>query len=103
MSDDPQQTQDTAAPGHDPLRQSRTSRFWIWLLVSGVVLVLLVVFIAQNTQSVRLSFLGWSGHLPLAVALLITAAASILMTAVAGTLRILQLRRRVRRERRRQG
>ena len=66
----------------------------------GLVLVLLIVFIAQNTQSVKVSFLGWDGHAPLAVALLLSAAAAMVVTAVAGTLRILQLRRRVGRENR---
>jgi uncharacterized integral membrane protein len=65
----------------------------------GLVLVLLVVFIAQNTQTVSVSFLGWDGTAPLAVTLLIATAAGLFLAAVAGSLRILQLRRRVRRER----
>ena len=88
------------ASGKDPLRQSRTSRAWAAILGFGLVLVLLIVFIAQNTQSVKVSFLGWDGHAPLAVALLLSAAAAMVVTAVAGTLRILQLRRRVGRENR---
>jgi uncharacterized integral membrane protein len=87
-------------PGKDPLRQSRTSKAWAAVLGFGLVLVLLIVFIAQNTQSVKVSFLGWDGHAPLAVALLLSAAAAMVVTAVAGTLRILQLRRRVGRENR---
>lgn len=82
----------------DPLRQSRASRTWVALIGIGVLLVLLVIFVVQNTQTVKVTFLGWSGHVPLAVALLIAAAAAILITAAAGTLRILQLRYRVRRE-----
>lgn len=85
----------------DPLRTSRTSSAWVAAVGFGVVLVLLVVFIVQNTEKVQISFLGWNGHTSLAVALLVAAAGGILVTATAGTLRILQLRRRVRRERRR--
>lgn len=81
----------------DPLRQSRTGQFWVGLTGFGVVLVLLIIFIAQNTQSVRVSFLAWSGQAPLAVVLLAAVAGAILACAIAGTLRILQLRRRVRR------
>jgi uncharacterized integral membrane protein len=111
MTEDPRTTPGTderspgeeSSYGKDPLRHSRTSRAWLALLGFGVVLVLLVVFIAQNTQSVQVSFLGWQGHAPLAVALLVAAAAAIVVTAVAGTLRILQLRRRVGRESRRRG
>lgn len=64
----------------------------------GVVLVLLVVFIAQNTDPVRVRFLGFEGETPLAVALLIAVAAGLLLTALAGSLRLWQVRRRVRRE-----
>lgn len=83
--------------GADPLRGSRAGAVWVALVGVGVLLVLLVIFILQNTQSVRVSFLGFDGRAPLAVCLLIAAAAGILLTALAGTLRILQLRHRVRR------
>jgi len=66
-----------------------------------VVLILLVIFIAQNTRSVTVSFLGWEGHTSLAVALLIAAVAGLLIAAIAGSLRILQLRTRVRHDRKR--
>jgi uncharacterized integral membrane protein len=64
----------------------------------GLVLLLLIVFIAQNTQSVNVSFFGWDGQTPLAVALLIATTAGLFLATVAGSLRILQLRRRVRRD-----
>lgn len=85
----------------DPLRRSRTSGVWTALVVLAVVLVLLVIFIAQNTQSVRVSYFAWEGEPPLAVALLIAAVAGIVLAAIAGSLRIIQLRRRVRRDRHR--
>ena len=70
---------------------------WLSVLGLGVVLVLLVVLILQNTQKVEVSFLWWEGTPPLAAALLIAAAAGIAITAIAGSLRILQLRRRMKR------
>lgn len=84
----------------DPLRGSRTSGFWIAVASLGLVLLLLIIFIAQNTRTTTVSFLGWDGQVPVAVALLIAAAAGLFLATVAGSLRILQLRRRVRRERR---
>jgi len=78
-----------------------TARAWLAVVTLAVVLILLIVFIAQNTETVAVSFLGFKGHAPLAVALLIAAVAGLVLAAVAGTLRILQLRRRVRRERKR--
>lgn len=82
----------------DPLRTSPTSQVWLALAALAVVLVLLVVFIAQNTTQVPLAFLGWDWHPPLAVALLAAAAAGLLLAVIAGSLRILQLRRRVHRD-----
>jgi uncharacterized integral membrane protein len=86
--------------GSDPLRGSRTSGFWAAVIVLALLLLLLAVFILQNTQKVEVSFFGWDGRAPLAATLLIGAVAGALMVASAGALRILQLRRRVKRERR---
>jgi len=87
--------------GKDPLRSSRAGRTWASVVALAIVLVLLVIFIAQNTRSVTVSFLGWEGSTPLAVALLIAAVAALFVAAVAGSLRIWQLRARVRRDQRR--
>jgi uncharacterized integral membrane protein len=82
----------------DPLRGSRTSGFWAAVVALGVLLLLLVVFLAQNTRTTTVSFLVWDGEVPVAVALLIAAVAGLSLAALAGALRILQLRRRIRRE-----
>ncbi|MFC7497147.1 MULTISPECIES: LapA family protein [unclassified Nocardioides] len=95
---EPEVTEPTPRP-KDPLRRSRTSGAWTAVIIAAVLLVLLVTFIAQNTDDVHISFLGWDGTVPLAVALLIASAAGVVITAVVGTLRIWQLRRRVRRDR----
>ena len=88
---------DAGTPTKDPLRGSRTSGLWATVIALGLVQLLLIIFVAQNTQKVNVSFLGWDGQTPLAVALLIAAAAGLFIAAVAGSLRILQLRRRVKR------
>ena len=80
----------------NPLRGSRTSGVWEGTVGLGLLLVLLVVFIAQNTDTTTVRFLSFQGEAPVAVALLIATAAGILLTATAGSLRILQLRRRTR-------
>ena len=92
----PQPTRQVRA--EDPLRGSRTSGIWAAVVGLGLVLLLLVVFIAQNTQTVDVAFLGWEGTAPLSVTLLIAAATGLFLAAAAGTLRIVQLRRRVRRD-----
>src|SRR5690349_24450625 len=48
-------------PAPDPLRRSRTSTVWIGVIVFAVVLVVLLIFVLQNTQPVEVSFLGFSG------------------------------------------
>ena len=85
--------------GHDPLRGSRTSGTWIAVITLSMLLLLLAVFILQNTQKVEVAFFGWNGRAPLAATLLIAAAGGALVVACAGVLRILQLRRRVKRQR----
>jgi uncharacterized integral membrane protein len=92
-------TERETRPELNPLRGSRTSGLWFAVVGSAIVLVLLIVFIAQNTDPVDVTFLGWEGETPLAVALLIATVAGLVLATVAGTLRIWQLRRRVRRER----
>jgi uncharacterized integral membrane protein len=90
---------DPPAPTKDPLRGSRTSGAWFAVVGLAALLLLLVIFIAQNTQDVQVSFLGWDGQAPLSVALLVASLIGTLLAVVAGSLRILQLRRRVRRDR----
>ena len=82
--------------GKDPLRGSRTSGVWFAVVALAVLLLLLIVFIAQNTEQVKVSFFGFDGQAPLAVTILISVLVGLLLAVVAGTLRILQLRRRVR-------
>lgn len=96
---EPRATRTKDAPRtKDPLRGSRTSGFWVAVVSFGVVLVFLIIFITQNTDEVNVEFLSWEGDAPLAVTLLIATTAGLFLAAVAGSLRILQLRRRVRRD-----
>jgi uncharacterized integral membrane protein len=85
------------ADGADPLRGSRTSRGWLAVAALAIILVLLIVFVAQNTARVAVRFFGWTWHPPLAVAMLAGVVAGMLLAVVAGSLRIWQLHRRVRR------
>jgi len=71
------------------------------LIVGVLALIVLVIFIIQNADAVKISFLGAQVRLSLAVALLIAAIAGALLMAAAGTARITQLRMVMRRDRRR--
>lgn len=81
------------------MRGSRTSAAWISAVLLGLFLVLLIIFVVQNTQPAHLNFLGWDGNAPQSVMLLIAAVTGMAVTGLAGALRILQLRRRVKRAR----
>ena len=50
------------------------------------------LFILQNGQRAQVSFLGAHGHLPMGVALLLAAVFGVLLVALPGTTRIIQLR-----------
>ena len=102
----PKQATPSTVPGSpaqakDPLRGSKASGIWVAVVALVILLILLAVFILQNTQSVEIAYFGWEGSAPLAATLLIAVAAGLLIAVTAGSLRILQLRRRVRREQKR--
>jgi putative membrane protein len=99
----PPPSQTTAGPASAPvLKATRTSGLWV--AVTGFVLLLLLlgIFLLQNSQRVDISYFGVDGHLPLAVAMLLSAVAGALLVAIAGMARVLQLRHTARRERRAQ-
>jgi len=88
--------------GAAPARRSRTGVLWVGLILSALVLLLLLVFILQNDAPVLISFFALEGVLPSGVALLLAAIAGMLLVAIPGSLRILQLRRAARRGGRRE-
>jgi uncharacterized integral membrane protein len=69
------------------------------LIAAALIAVLLIIFLLQNTRSTEISFLWMTASTPLAVALLIAAVGSALLTLILGTVRIAQLRRQVRKNR----
>lgn len=73
---------------------------WTGLVIGIVVLVLLLVFILQNLDSVTLELFGWDFTLPLGVTLLFAAIAGAVIMALAGGVRIIQIRRAANRQRR---
>ncbi len=80
-------------------RQTRLSGAWTALVVGIVILVLILVFILQNLQSVEVHLLFFQGHLPLAVALLFAMVLGAVVVLAFGAGRILQLRLVARRAR----
>ena len=86
-----------AGPAKAPaVASSRASGLWVGLTFSAVVLLFLLIFIVQNNVPTVIRFLGLSATLPVGVALLFAAALGVLLVAIPGYLRILQLRRAAR-------
>jgi uncharacterized integral membrane protein len=78
-----------AYPGEE---HTRLSGAWTALVIGVLALVLILIFILQNLQSVQLSFLFFQGHLPLAVALLFAVILGAVIVLAFGGARISQLR-----------
>lgn len=81
-------------------RRTRLSGAWTALVIGILGLVLILVFILQNLQSIELSFLVFHGRLPLAVALLFAIILGAVIVLAFGAARIAQLRLVARRARR---
>jgi len=79
-------------------RATRIGSLHVGLIVAAVALVLLVIFLVQNQDSVDVSFLGGHLRVSLAVAILMGSVAGALVVGAAGTARIGQLRRNARRD-----
>jgi uncharacterized integral membrane protein len=97
---DPQPPSPVQAPSPAQVPSTRTGAAWVALGGAALLAVLLIIFLVQNTSSTEISFLWMTTSTPLAVALLIAAVGSVLLTVILGTARITQLRHRIRKQQR---
>ena len=81
------------------IKRTRTGAIWTGLVVGILVLFLLLVFMMQNLDEATLELFAWEFTLPLGVALLFAALAGAAVIALAGAVRILQIRRAAQRQR----
>ncbi|WP_395309511.1 lipopolysaccharide assembly protein LapA domain-containing protein [Mycobacterium sp. AMU20-3851] len=80
-----------------PVKFTRAAALWSALVIGLLILIVLLIFIAQNTASAQFAFLGWHWSLPLGVAILGAAVCGGLLTVAVGAMRMLQLRRAAKR------
>jgi uncharacterized integral membrane protein len=85
--------QNDAAPPESAVKYTRAASLWSSLTMGFLVLIVLLIFITQNTASAQFSFLNLRWTLPLGVAILLAAIGGGLLTVLVGTARIFQLRR----------
>jgi uncharacterized integral membrane protein len=92
----------THAPGFDDKGRVKTTKaggVWIGLIIAAILLILLIIFLVQNSHRITVHYLGTSGNFSCAVALLLAAVVGALLVAIPGTIRILQLRRALKKNR----
>jgi uncharacterized integral membrane protein len=77
--------------------RTRTGAAWFGLCTAAAALVVLIVFMLQNTRSVEVTFLWMHGSAPLALALLVAGVGVAIMAIAVGVARTTQLRRMSRR------
>lgn len=73
--------------------RTRTSAVWFGVWAGAVALILLIIFVAQNTRNVEVSFLWMHGQISLALALLIAGVGGAVIAMAVAAVRIIQLRR----------
>jgi len=85
--------QDNTPPPESAVKYTRAASLWSSLTMGFLILIVLLIFITQNTASAQFSFLNLRWTLPLGVAILLAAIGGGLLTVLVGTARIFQLRR----------
>lgn len=98
--DGPDNRPPESRPSESPLRGgdgearqvTRAGMVWVSVASALVVLVLLIAFILQNQDDVQVRYFGLQGTVPLGVALFIAAVGGGILVAIAGAVRIIQLR-----------
>ncbi|MGV0992984.1 MAG: LapA family protein [Mycobacterium sp.] len=81
-----------AAEGEE-VKFTRAAALWTSLIFGFLILIVLLIFITQNTDSTSFTFLTWHWNLPLGVAILLAAVCGGLITALVSAARMFQLRR----------
>lgn len=72
---------------------TRLAAAWWALVVGLVILIVLLIFVAQNTESIAVHFLVLDWSLPVGVGYLLAAVAGATTTVLVGAARMIQLHR----------
>lgn len=76
----------------EKLPVTKLGRIWTATVLGIIVLILLIIFIAQNQDQVTLRYFTYEGQVNLGLALFIAAVGGALVVAIAGVARVIQLR-----------
>lgn len=86
------------SPGQGKSLFTRASAAWVAVGSALVLLVLMIVFMLQNSTPTAFHFLGLTATLPAGLAMVIAAVGGGIVVALAGTARIVQLRKQAGRQ-----
>ncbi|GAA1309573.1 LapA family protein [Brachybacterium tyrofermentans] len=89
-------------PLEAPRSGGKTAGLWISLILGAIVLVLLLIFVIQNSQSASFEYFNATFDLPLGVAMLLAAIAGALVMALVGSVRMFQMSWTIRKMRKQQ-
>jgi uncharacterized integral membrane protein len=95
----PSGTPSPVQPSARPAKGTRISGLWVAVALFAVALVLLLVFILENSQRVEIGYFGVHGHMPLGIALLLAAVLGVVLAVIAWFGRGVQVRAAARRNR----
>lgn len=87
-----QSNDSSPTPGRPAVPRSRMVGLWVASMLFAFVLLLLLIFVLENGQHAEVSLFGVHGHLSMGLALLLAAIFGVLLVALPGTARIVQLR-----------
>ena len=93
VTPDPKIDAHPAQPAVHEVGLTRAGALWTSLILGFLILIVLLIFITQNTASTPFTFLQWHWNLPLGVAILLAAVCGGLITALVSAARMFQLRR----------
>lgn len=79
------------------VQRTKTGYTWVGLVLAALLGILVLSFILQNLDNVELHLLFWDFSLPLGVTVLLSVIVGVLLTALVGGARIMQLRRAAKR------
>lgn len=75
------------------IESTRASRAWTRILPALLLLTVILVFVFQNLDNTKITFLMFSGTVPAALALIVASALGGLFVLTIGSIRIIQLRK----------
>lgn len=78
---DPEDSPDAQTSPQQPVSRDREGVPWAAILI-GIWAISLVIFSVQNAEDATVQFLGWSFETPVAILVIVTALATLLLTGI---------------------